>query len=202
MAALKHVGRIKKNGSKVVVVFRTLPDDPHHALVLGVSSLSDMYHNSLMQLLEDQQGQQAYEFGEAMASRFFPDGRQMLTAMHLEGRLTKVPTSEVEMTPTPSDTIALDKLNEIIAEQQGVDLKSLSTKDPVDETAQQQTTESKTADTAKQDNGPLSDQDLARSLRSQADSLYKEAARLRKQADELDPPKKKTAAKKEETVSV
>lgn len=195
MAALKHVGRIRKNGSKVVVVFRTLPDDPSHALVLGISSLSDMYHNSLMQLLEDQQGQQAYEFGEAMASRYFPDGRQMLSAMHLEGRLTKVATSEVEMTPTPSDVIALDKLNEIIAEQQGVDLKSLSTKEQT-----QPNTESKKTDEVKKDDAPLSDLDLARSLRSQADSLYKEAARLRKQADELDPPKKKSSVKKEETV--
>ena len=42
-------------------------------------------------------------------------------------------------------------------------------------------------------NDPLSDQDLAKSYRSQADAMYKEAARLRKQADELDPPKKKTA---------
>lgn len=195
MAALKHVGRIRKNGSKVVVVFRTLPDDPSHALVLGISSLSDMYHNSLMQLLEDQQGQQAYEFGEAMASRYFPDGRQMLSAMHLEGRLTKVATSEVEMTPTPSDIIALDKLNEIIAEQQGVDLKSLSTKEQT-----KPNTESKKTDEVKKDDAPLSDLDLARSLRSQADSLYKEAARLRKQADELDPPKKKSSVKKEETV--
>jgi hypothetical protein len=29
-------------------------------------------------------------------------------------------------------------------------------------------------------------------MRSRADALYKEAARLRKEADELDPPKKKT----------
>jgi hypothetical protein len=40
-------------------------------------------------------------------------------------------------------------------------------------------------------NEVLSDTDIAKSYRSQADSMYKEAARLRKQADELDPPKKK-----------
>ena len=44
----------------------------------------------------------------------------------------------------------------------------------------------------------LTDKDLAKSYRSQADAMYKEAARLRKQADELDPPAKKTTKAKEE----
>jgi len=38
----------------------------------------------------------------------------------------------------------------------------------------------------------LTDQDLAKNYRSQADALYKEAARIRKEADSLDPPKKKS----------
>ena len=43
----------------------------------------------------------------------------------------------------------------------------------------------------------LSDKDIAKSYRSQADAMYKEAARLRKEADELDPPQKKIAKVKE-----
>jgi len=43
----------------------------------------------------------------------------------------------------------------------------------------------------------LTDKDIAKSYRSQADAMYKEAARLRKEADELDPPQKKTAKVKE-----
>jgi hypothetical protein len=43
----------------------------------------------------------------------------------------------------------------------------------------------------------LTDRDLARNYRSQADAMYKEAARLRKQADDLDPPAKKTTKSKE-----
>jgi len=53
--------------------------------------------------------------------------------------------------------------------------------------------------TPKEESGVLSDRDLAKSYRSQADAMYKEAARLRKQADEIDPPAKKTAKIKEET---
>jgi hypothetical protein len=44
----------------------------------------------------------------------------------------------------------------------------------------------------------LTDKDLAKSYRSQADAMYKEAARLRKEAEELDPTVKKVK-KVEET---
>jgi hypothetical protein len=202
MAALKHVGKIRKTGAKVVVVFRTLPDDPYHALVLGVNSLSDMYHNSMMQLLEDGQGQQANEFGEAMATRFFPDGRQMLTAMHGEGRLQKIATADIDMTPTTTDVIPLDKLNELIAEQKGIKLADLATDKPKTpesgETSKAEKVAAKQPEAAPAvPNGPLTDEDLARQLRSQADAMFKEAQNLRKQADELAPPVKKTVKKKE-----
>jgi hypothetical protein len=40
-------------------------------------------------------------------------------------------------------------------------------------------------------------------MRSRADALYKEAAALRKMADELDPPKKRPSKKKEiDSISV
>lgn len=202
MAALKHVGKIRKTGAKVVVVFRTLPDDPHHALVLGVNSLSDMYHNSMMQLLEDGQGQQANEFGEAMATRFFPDGRQMLTAMHGEGRLQKIATVDIDMTPTTTDVIPLDKLNELIAEQKGIKLADLATDKPKapapKETSKAEKVAAKQATTpVATSNGPLTDEDLARQLRSQADAMFKEAQNLRKQADNLAPVVKKAVKKKE-----
>ena len=45
------------------------------------------------------------------------------------------------------------------------------------------------------DDGVISDEDLAANYRSQADRLFKEAKRLREQAEELVPTKKK---KKEE----
>jgi hypothetical protein len=47
-------------------------------------------------------------------------------------------------------------------------------------------------------NEALSDKDIAKSYRSQADAMYKEAARLRKEAEDLDPTVKKVK-KAEET---
>jgi hypothetical protein len=46
-------------------------------------------------------------------------------------------------------------------------------------------------------NQPLSDEDLARKYRSDADRLSKEAAELRRQAETLVPTKKKTTVKEE-----
>ena len=51
-------------------------------------------------------------------------------------------------------------------------------------------------------NQVLTDFDIAKGYRSQADAMYKEAARLRKEADALDPPKKKAAVKTSEEAGV
>lgn len=198
MAALKHVGRVRRNGAKIVVVFRQVPGEPYNALVLGVSSLSDMYHNSLMQLLEDGQGQQANEFGEAMSTRFFPDGRPMLAAMHADGRLQKIATADIDMTPTSTDIISLDKLNELIAEQRGMTVEEMGGLEGKAEEPKTKKSEAVTQEPAKTNSlDPLTDADLAKQYRSQADAMFKEAQRLRKEADELDPPVKKAVKKKE-----
>lgn len=196
---LKHVGRMKNNKAKVLVAFRTLPDDPHSALVVGTSQLSDDQHNAIINLVDSQQAQDCYEFGEILSSRYFPDGRPMLAALHQDGRLVKVGTKDVEMTPTTTDSISLDELNKLIAEQRGLNLDELAVKEPgaaekPREAARIQEVPTKPASS----NDPLSDKDLAKSYRSQADAMYKEAAKLRKQADDLDPPQKKTTKSKEE----
>jgi hypothetical protein len=151
-----------------------------------------------MTVVESQQGQDAFELGDLLGSRFFPDGRGMLAALHLDNRLVKVATSDVEVTPNPTTSVSLDELNVMIAEQKGITVDELAkpreeSRDlaKVNDVSQAPVAETKPA--AKNSNEPLSDEDLAKSYRSQADAMYKEAARLRKQADELDPPKKKTA---------
>lgn len=198
MKSLKHVGKIKNTGAKVLVVFRTLPGESNMALVLPTTNLPDQYHDALIQLVESDQAQNTNEFGEIMFIRRFPDGRPMLQAMQAAGRLQKISTSLVIMTPTLSDSIQLDELNVIIAQQKNCavdDLANLVTganpSDKIDEIEQA------IPETQSEEKNVLTDKDLAKSYRSQADSLYKEAARLRKQADELDPPQKKTVKEKE-----
>lgn len=195
---------MKHNDAKVCIVYRTLPGDAHSALVLGTSSLPDQYHNSLMQVIESQDGQQANELGDALSTRFFPDGTNILEQLHLTGKLVKVATDKVWMTPTPADQISLDELNLMIAEQKGVALDDLSIKAEMPHVKKEGAEEIKLQEIeikpVKEEIVPVEinpDTPVSASAyRSQADKLYKEAARLRKMADELDPPKKKTVSAK------
>ena len=90
MVNLKHVGRIKTNGRKVIVAYRTLPGESDAALIIDTASLSDDQHDTIIKLVESPAGQSAYEFAEAMARTNFPDGSIMLANLHVQGKLTKV----------------------------------------------------------------------------------------------------------------
>jgi len=193
---MKHIGKMANTGTKVVVVFRTLPGESNKALVLPVTTLPDAYHDAIMTLIETDQAQNSFEFGEIMFMRHFPDGRPMLTSMQADSRLIKVETKDVVMTPTFNASIVLSELNGLIAEQRNCAIDDLCTfvngggSKNLTKKADQIVVEEKTV-TPSIPVAPLSDEDIAKSYRSQADAMYKEAAKLRKQADELDPPKKK-----------
>lgn len=200
MKILKHIGKLKNTGTKVVVVFRTLPGESNMALVLPTATLPDQYHDAIIQLVDSDQAQNTNEFGEIMFIRRFPDGRLMLEALQQDKRLQKVATDTVIMTPTLNDTIQLDQLNIVIAEQRNVAVDDLSSfvvggKPPSPNRRLPEKVAEQYVAPVPEPVAVLSDKDLAKKYRSDADGMYKEAARLRKQADELDPPAKKAASK-------
>jgi hypothetical protein len=183
------------------------------ALVLPVAQLPDQYHDAIMTLVETDQAQDAFEFGEIMHIRPFPDGRPMLRAMQADNRLVKVATDTVMMTPTTNDTVLLANLNTLIAEQKNCTVDELCTFVSGAPSSKAEVTDvasvNDVAPAVDSDipapiraqantNSALSDKDLAKSYRSQADAMYKEAARLRKEAEDLDPTVKKVK-KVEET---
>lgn len=217
MRNLKHVGRIDKTNLNVLVAFRTLPGESNMALVIPTAKLSDVYHDAIMKVVETDQAQQSFEFGEILFARSFPDGRPMLQALRADGHLNKVPTDTVTMLPTPHDNVVLSQLNVLIAEQRNCTIDELcnfvsgapkvTTVEEIVEVKDLSRDVGEPARTAPvaplqaNNNTALSDTDIAKSYRSQADALYKEAALLRKQADDLDPPKSKKAAATKETAS-
>ena len=211
MAEIKHVGRFKDNQRKVVVAYRVIPGDAEakSALVIDTASLSDADHDTLIKTVESPAGQEAFEFAEVMARTQLSDGANMLARFHATGKLHKVLHTEVEMMPTPTYIMGLDELNKVIAEQRGTTIADLALKDPnelpegttieeagsVSEMPKKSPAvqaEAQAARVQAPDNGVLSDEDLAASYRSQADRMYKEAKRLREQAEELVPTKKKS----------
>ena len=190
---------MKNNGAKIVVAYRTIPGDPYSALVVGTQALMDSYHDSLMSLVESDIGQQADELADVMAVRRFPDGSNMLHYLHTNGYLKKVPTNGVLITPDTKSSVPLDELNNIIAQQKGIRLEDLAIKDGsntvVPTLADKKTEEATVSESVVVDSVSLTPGEM----RSRADALYKEAAKLRKAADELDPPKSKKAAKEATT---
>jgi hypothetical protein len=191
---MKHVGRMKNNGARVAIAYRTLPGDPYNCLVIGTQGLGDSYHDTLMSLIESDAGQQANELAEVLAVRRFPDGSVMLGYLHQNGHLKKVPTSNVLITPDSQTQIVLSELNVIIAKQKGVDLEDLAVSDGSPKkpktTKKVEVTESVVTDDTKTTTFEMTPAEM----RSRADALYKEAARLRKDADAMDPPKSKKKA--------
>jgi len=185
--AIKHVG-VVNGDKKVVVAYRTLPGDAHSALVIPTASLSQTYHDELFTVVDSAQGQQAYELATVLAVKKFSDGTSMLGALHNANKLKKVATETVTMQPGPQKEswVQLDELNKIIAEQKGVTIEELARSE-----------DGKPGKTTVNTQDVLSDEDLAKQYRSQADALYKEVQQLRKQADELSP--KKTTAKTAKT---
>ena len=200
---MKHVGKMKNNGARVAVVYRTLPGDHLSALVVGTNGLGDSYHDGLMQLIEEPAGQNANELADILAVRRFPDGRNMLEFLHVNGHLKKVPTTGVLMTPAPQTQIQLDELNQLIADQKGVTVDQLAITEgeqPAEKEAPKPTQnkwdKAREEKAAKAEVQPF--ELTPAEMRSRADALYKEAAKLRKDADALDPPKKKTTSKEKQ----
>ena len=197
---MKHVGKMKNNGAKIVIAYRTLPGDPYSALVIGTQQLQDSYHDAVMSLVESDMAQQADELADVMAVRRFTDGSNMLEYVHANGFLRKVPTDGVLITPDNKSSIPLNELNNLIAEQKGVRLVDLAIKDgsntvvaTLPEKGGKEITE-----IVENVENPASFELSPAEMRSRADALYKEAAKLRKSADEIDPPKKKTTKTTEE----
>lgn len=203
MSELKHVGRVISTKKKCIVVFRTLPGEAHSCLIVPTENLPDSYHDAIINLVESSAGQEAYEFAEAMARTNFPDGSTMLPALHAQGRLVKAPTSSIEMTPTTSYSIQLSELNQVIAEQRGLAVDDLALKsatpdaeDLVEQRARPQDNEAAktTSATVNEEVKPVvigdTPEEQAKYYRSQADKLAKEAAAMRRKAEELVPTKK------------
>ena len=128
----KHIGELAdESKAKVVVLYRTVPDEPNNCLVVGTKFLPDMYHNALMKAVESEGGQQANELADFISRQTFPDGTNMLEMLHNDNYIKKFKTNEIIVTygNTPDGRIALNKLNEQIARDLGVKVSELS-KDP------------------------------------------------------------------------
>jgi hypothetical protein len=111
---IKHIG--KHNSKKVIILYRTVPNEDHMALVAYSDLLPRNMHDEIMKVLESPVGQQSENLADALFRNTGSDGRNSLEALHRDGFIKKVQTSQVLVTPTTTSSVRLDELNKILTE--------------------------------------------------------------------------------------
>ncbi len=108
---VKHVGAIKSTGSKIIVVFKQLPEDKKNALVIFTDSLPEKFQTIVQELLMAKEGQAVVDFADFLSRRQMPGSQDnVLLALHNEAKLSRVPVTDVVMCPKPNMSVDLVQL--------------------------------------------------------------------------------------------
>jgi hypothetical protein len=200
---MKHIGRHGER--KVAIVYKTVPDQDHMALVVYTETMNMGMHDSMMKVIESKEGQAENELADVLFRNLFTDGRKMLETLHREGMLKKVEARQIIVTPNAKSSVNLGELNDILKEMAtGKDAADrLANLDKnaglVDPTNNPQV---ESPSNGVLDDNTLAQQQLAQAVRmeNEAKSLITESKLLTKAAYKLDsslkPKAKKKAAKK------
>ena len=114
---MKHVG---KYGEKpCLVIFRELPDEPENCLIVQTSNLNERQHQDLMDVVQSPEAQEAHDISQVLGRRQFSDGGTILSELHYNKKLQKVPVSQVSLTPLPSHSMPLAEVNAEIRKLEG-----------------------------------------------------------------------------------
>ena len=144
---MKHIGRLRSTGNRLVVIFREIPgdpsagikEDPLHALTVEVDSLPDLYQKELQDAIESSECQAAENAGEALARKRFASGENMFGFLHLHNFIRKVAVSDVDLTPVPGKKVALSEINNLVRANSGKDTIDFSNSHTTTTTVQQET---------------------------------------------------------------
>ena len=212
MSFLKHVGIHQDR--KVAILYRQVPNEDHMCLVIYPQVLPAPWHDAIMRVLESDVGQQAEEFATALHRNFLPDGRNILETLHQEKMIKKIRTADVNVTPRQGASIRLDELNAMLTKmKQGEEaIKEMATNDAarglvdpsVKRTAEALYKSGRDAKTEARPTPPptikagpdaaLSDSEIAGNMLIQAErmeaegkGLLAEAARMKKDAERMQP---------------
>ncbi|AUS02978.1 coil containing protein [Vibrio phage 2.275.O._10N.286.54.E11] len=173
----RHRGVVEATGSRCIVVFRELPDQPDKALICYSDSIPEMYATSLARVV-DGNGQGTKDLYEVLTREFTPDGGDFLTTLHNMGKLHTIDANKVQMQVTPSYNIRLDQLN---AQIRGDDTPA---NDSNPDDLQKKLNPYKQQNEAEAD---INASGIAERLLMEADDFQQEADRKRNRAYELRP---------------
>jgi len=201
---MKHIGRHGER--KVAIVYKTVPDQDHMALVVYTETMNMGMHDAMMKVIESNEGQAENELADVLFRNLFSDGRKMLETLHREGMLKKVEARQIIVTPNAKSSVNLGELNDILKEMAtGKDaadrLANLDKNSGLVDPTRANPLESPSA-TGVLDNNTLAQKQLAQAKRmeNEAKNLIAESKILTKEAYKLDaslkPKVKKTATAK------
>lgn len=107
----KHTGVLNNTGARIVVIYRTVPDDEEFCLVTSTDSLPDKYHDGLMSAVKSPEGQAENDLFNVLNRTLFSDGQNALQLLHFKGYLQKQPISNVTLYPFPGRALPLALVN-------------------------------------------------------------------------------------------
>jgi hypothetical protein len=202
MKFMKHIGR--HGDRKVAVLFREVPQEDHMCLVIYPDTLPAPWESAIMKVLESDHGQASENFADALHRSLLPDGRVILETLHREKMIKKIRTADVVVTPRSDSSIRLDELNKMLNEMKTGEaaIRRMAESDAaqglvdpsVKRAAEAAFKNRNTPQPTQSSNDALSDRAIASNMLAQAQrmeaegkGLLSEAARMRKDAERMDP---------------
>lgn len=110
---VKHVGVF--NDKKCVIVIQ-LPETPHLVHIIDTETLTDLYHQSLMEIVNSPEAQNAQWLGEVMSRRMLHDGTNALRSFYEKNLIQQVPASNLLLSPRPNVTIPFTQIYPSVAD--------------------------------------------------------------------------------------
>ena len=110
---VKHIGVF--NDKRCVIVIQ-LPETPHLVHIIDTESLTDLYHQNLMEIVNSPEAQNAQWLGEVMSRRMLHDGTNALRSFYEKNLIQQVPASNLLLSPRPNVTIPFTQVYPSVAD--------------------------------------------------------------------------------------
>lgn len=194
MKLLKHIGQLKDTQSRIILLFKSVPDEKDMALVCQVDTLPDLVREEFMELVENKECQASTDdLGVYLSRKTLRSagaaGQSALNWLHQVRKIEKVATNKVVMVPHPSTHILLSDI-----------LKEMSSLNSSENASKENTKEANTVKETKKEE--IEDVQISNKLvkattddekRKVAENLLIEAKLLREDAERAAKAKEKQA---------
>lgn len=110
----KHIGIIKSTSTRVLVVFREMPDDSTRCLIAEFDRMPDKYRDRIQEILNSNEAMQTNDLYEVLAKKAMVEHQSALNGLHINGLLRTELVENIVMTPLPNQELPLSILNDQI----------------------------------------------------------------------------------------